>query len=94
MLIIESGYEGAYKLVREKSHSQVITYQYYQTEKVKWYANWDKWEKLKSLGLVIKTSEDKKGKKTVEKRYYISSLLLEDVKGEIKQYANSVIDKI
>ena len=76
LLIIESGYEGAYKLVREKSHSQIITYQYYQTEKVKWYADWDKWEKLKSLGLVIKTSEDKNGKKTVEKRYYISSLLL------------------
>ena len=77
LLIIESGYEGAYKLVREKSHSQIITYQYYQTEKVKWYADWDKWEKLKSLGLVIKTSEDKNGKKTVEKRYYISSLLLD-----------------
>ena len=76
LLIIESGYEGAYKLVREKSHSQIITYQYYQTEKVKWYVDWDKWEKLKSLGLVIKTSEDKNGKKTVEKRYYISSLLL------------------
>ena len=76
LLIIESGYEGAYKLVREKSHSQIITYQYYQTEKVNWYEDKEKWNKLRSLVLVVKTTEDKEGKKTVEKRYYISSLLL------------------
>ena len=76
LLIIESGYEGAYKLVREKSHSQIITYQYYQTEKVNWYEDKEKWNKLRSLGLVVKTTEDKEGNKRVEKRYYISSLLL------------------
>ena len=76
LLIIQSGYEGGYCLSREKSHSQIITYEYYQTEKVKWYAEYEKWEGLKSIGLVIKTIEDKDGNKTVEKRYYISSLLL------------------
>ena len=77
MLIIESGYEGAYKKEIEKSHSQVITYKYYQTEKIEWYADVKEWEGLKSIGLVIKTSENKRGEKIVEKRYYISSLLLD-----------------
>ena len=40
LLIIQSGYEGAYALSRENSHSQIITYEYYQTEKVKWYADY------------------------------------------------------
>ena len=77
LLIIESGYEGAYKKEIEKSHSQVITYEYYQTEKIEWYADVKEWEGLKSIGLVIKTSENKRGEKIVEKRYYISSLLLD-----------------
>lgn len=34
LLAIESGYEGSYNLTREKSHNQIITYEYYQTEKV------------------------------------------------------------
>lgn len=33
--------------------------------------------KLRSIGLVVKTIEDKEGNKTIEKRYYISSLLLD-----------------
>ena len=77
MLIIESGYEGAYKKEIEKSHSQVITYEYYQTEKIEWYADVKEWEGLKSIGLLVKTSENKRGEKIVEKRYYISSLLLD-----------------
>jgi len=77
LLLIQSQYEGAYKKELEKSHSQIITYEYYQTEKVSWYSEATEWEGLKSIGLVVKTMEDKKGKKTVEKRYYISSLLLD-----------------
>ena len=77
LLIIESGYEGAYKKEIEKSHSQVITYEYYQTEKIEWYADVKEWKGLKSIGLVVKTSENKRGEKVVEKRYYISSLLLD-----------------
>ena len=57
LLIIKSGYEGGYSLLREKSHSQIITYEYFQTEKVKWYAEYKEWEKLKSIGLVVKTIE-------------------------------------
>ena len=76
LLIIESGYEGGYALSRENSHSQIITYKYYQTEKISWYPEKSKWEKLKSIGLVEKIIEDKDGNKTIERRYYISSLLL------------------
>lgn len=74
-LVIESGYEGSYSLSREKSHNQIITYEYYQTEKVKWYFEYEKWSKLRSIGMVKKTIEKKNGEKAVEKRYYISSLL-------------------
>ena len=77
LLLIESQYEGAYKKELEKSHSQIITYEYYQTEKISWYPDAKEWSGLKSIGLVIKTSEDKNGKQTIEKRYYISSLLLD-----------------
>ena len=77
LMIIESGYEGGYQLTREKSHEAVITYEYYQTEKVKWYADCEKWEGLKSIGLVRKTIEKSDGSKVEEKRYYISSLLLD-----------------
>ena len=75
LLVIESGYEGSYSLTRENSHNQIITYEYYQTEKVKWYFEKEKWEKLRSIGMVRKTIEKSNGEKVVEKRYYISSLL-------------------
>lgn len=77
LLIIESGYEGAYQLAREKNHEAVITYEYYQTEKVNWYEEKNLWDGLKSIGLVKKTIEKSDGTKTEEKRYYISSLLLD-----------------
>ena len=83
--IIESGYEGGYQLSREKSHNSVITYEYYQTEKVKWYAEYEKWEGLKSIGLVKKTIEKADGSKVEEKRYYISSLLL-----NINEFSNAI----
>ena len=76
LLIIQSGYEGGYQLTREKNHEAVITYEYYQTEKVKWYPELKSWEGLKSIGLVKKTIEKSDGTKVIEKRYYISSLLL------------------
>ncbi len=76
LLIIQSGYEGGYQLSREKNHEAIITYEYYQTEDVEWYEEYKKWEGLKSIGLVKKTIEKPDGTKTEEKRYYISSLLL------------------
>ena len=83
--IIESGYEGGYQLTREKSHEAVITYEYYQTEKVKWYSDIKSWEGLKSVGLVKKKIEKSDGSITEEKRYYISSLLL-----NINEFSNAI----
>ena len=83
--VIESGYEGSYSLTREKSHSAIITYEYYQTEKVKWYEDYKDWEKLRSIGMVKKTIEKANNKKVVEKRYYISSLFL-----DINNFSNAI----
>ena len=85
LLIIESGYEGAYQLTREKSHKAVITYEYYQTEKVNWYPDIKLWEGLKSIGLVKKTIDKSDGTRVEEKRYYISSLLL-----DISVFSNAI----
>lgn len=85
LLIIESGYEGAYQLTREKNHEAVITYEYYQTEKVNWYQDIKLWEGLKSIGLVKKTIDKSDGTRVEEKRYYISSLLL-----DISVFSNAI----
>lgn len=85
LLIIQSGYEGGYQLTREKNHEAVITYEYYQTEKVNWYAEKELWEGLKSIGLVKKTIDKADGTKVEERRYYISSLLL-----DINVFSNAI----
>ena len=85
LMIIESGYEGGYQLTREKSHEAVITYEYYQTEKVNWYPDIKLWEGLKSIGLVKKTIDQSDGTRVEEKRYYISSLLL-----DISVFSNAI----
>ena len=85
LMIIESGYEGGYQLTREKSHEAVITYEYYQTEKVEWYSDIKSWEGLKSIGLVKKKIEKSDGSITEERRYYISSLLL-----NINEFSNAI----
>ncbi len=85
LMIIQSGYEGGYQLSREKSHEAIITYEYYQTEKVNWYEEKEQWEGLKSIGLVKKTIEKSDGSKVEEKRYYISSLLL-----NINTFSNAI----
>ena len=47
--IIKSGYEGSYLCEREKSHNKIITYEYYQTEKVAWFEEYKEWTGLKSF---------------------------------------------
>lgn len=59
----------------EKRGGNLIHYEYYQTEDVKWYFDRKKWKKLNSVGLVKKTIDNGKEIKT-EYRYYISSLYL------------------
>jgi predicted transposase YbfD/YdcC len=71
--IIRSGHEGGYCLSREKNHSSIITYEYFQTEDVKWFYDLKSWIGLRSFGLVVKTTITN-SKTSSEKRYYISSL--------------------
>jgi hypothetical protein len=51
------------------------TWTYYQSAELGWFADRSKWEGLKSVGMVEPTREVN-GKKTVERRYYLSSLAL------------------
>lgn len=65
----------AYLDYKEKRGENIIYYEYYQTEDIKWYFDRKKWKKLNSIGLVKKAIDN--GKETkVEYRYYISSLFL------------------
>lgn len=72
-IIKAEGTGNAYIKEKEKSHSSIITYEYFQTENVNWYYDLKNWKGVKSFGLVKKTIE-KNGNKKVEIRYYISSL--------------------
>ena len=60
----------------EKDHGRLETRTYYQSAALDWFADRSKWEGLKSVGLVEATREVG-GKKTVERRYYLSSLPLD-----------------
>ena len=75
--MIKAGQTGtAYLDYKEKRGENLIHYEYYQTEDVKWYFDRKKWKKLNSIGLVKKTIDNGKAIK-VEYRYYISSLFLD-----------------
>ena len=60
----------------EKDHGRLETRTYYQSAELGWFADRTKWERLKSVGMVESTREVN-GKKTVERRYYLSSLPLD-----------------
>jgi predicted transposase YbfD/YdcC len=59
----------------EKSHNRIEKRSYYLTTDIKWFADLSKWAKLKSFICYEIEAEDLvSGKKTKERRYYISSL--------------------
>lgn len=72
--LIQVGFKGSYMCSCEKSHGEIEKYEYYQTEDVKWYSDYKKWEKLRSIGVVVKTITKPDNTVSIEKRYYISSL--------------------
>lgn len=57
----------------EKGHGRLEQRRYWQTEKINWYADREQWEGLRSVGLVESVREIN-GERTVERRYYLSSL--------------------
>ena len=76
--------KGAYKKTQEKAHGQIESREYYQTEDIKWISQKKNWKGLKSI-VMEKKSIEKEGKKTVEYRYFISSL-----KADIEQASRAV----
>ena len=63
----------------DKGHGRNEEREYYITENINWLSTRSEWKNLKSIGIAIRKSEEK-GKITVEKRYYISSLPADAVK--------------
>ena len=57
----------------DKGHGRIETRDYYLTTDIDWMLYGEGWHNLKSIGIVISNVESG-GKKTTEKRYYISSL--------------------
>ncbi len=59
----------------EKDHGRLETRRYYQSAELDWFADRRKWEGLQSVGMVEAVRESG-GLRTVEQRYYLSSLPL------------------
>ena len=59
----------------EKDHGRLETRRYYQSAELDWFADHAKWAGLRSVGLV-EAIREVGGKRTVERRYYLSSLPL------------------
>jgi predicted transposase YbfD/YdcC len=59
----------------EKDHGRLETRTYYQSAGLDWFADRGQWEGLQTIGLVA-AEREVGGKKTVERRYYLSSLPL------------------
>lgn len=57
----------------EKGHGRLEVRRYWQSEKMDWYADRGQWEALRSVGMV-ESEREIKGRRTVERRYYLSSL--------------------
>lgn len=57
----------------EKDHGRAETRRYYQSDRLEWFADLEKWEGLRSVGLV-EVQREVNGETSVERRYYLSSL--------------------
>lgn len=60
----------------EKDHGRIETRRYYQSEELDWFADRQKWEGLRSVGMV-ESIREANGQTTIERRYYLSSLKLD-----------------
>lgn len=60
----------------EKDHGRIEVRRYYQSAELEWFEDREKWEGLKSVGMV-EAVRQADGKTTVERRYYLTSLGLE-----------------
>lgn len=60
----------------EKDHGRLETRRYYQSGELAWFADHSAWEGLRTVGLV-EARREIKGRVSVERRYYLSSLPLD-----------------
>lgn len=68
----------------EKDHGRIETRTYYQSDQLDWFAERNKWEGLRSVGMV-ESQRELDGKLTIERRYYLSSL-----KADVETFARAV----
>jgi len=59
----------------EKDHGRLEVRDYYQSDQLAWFADLEKWEGLKSVG-VVESTRQVDGVRTTERRYYLASLPL------------------
>lgn len=71
-------------VTRDKDHGRLEVRKYFLVENIDWLSMKDDWKGLKSIGMAIRECEIK-GKKTIEKRYFISSL-----KGSVEEFGTAV----
>lgn len=71
-------------MTTDKDHGRIEVRKYFLVENVDWLSMKDEWKGLKSIGMAIRECEVK-GEKTVEKRYFISSL-----KDSIDEFGDAV----
>ncbi len=74
VLIELKGKENCYKKTTEKEHGGIAIREYYISADVKWFADYEKWQKLNAFGMVKKTLKKKTGEIITEYRYYICSI--------------------
>jgi len=68
----------------DKGHGRNEIRKYFMVENIEWLTQREQWKGLKSIGMAVRNCESN-GKKTVEKRYYISSL-----SGPVDEFAKAV----
>jgi predicted transposase YbfD/YdcC len=63
----------------DKEHGRLEVRRYWQTDQIGWFADRGAWEGLNSVG-VVEARRTVKGKESVERRYYLSSLQADTAK--------------
>jgi predicted transposase YbfD/YdcC len=77
--------ELAYTETVEKDHGRVEIRRYWQSGRLDWFADLEKWEGLRSVGVVESVRQVGAAEPTVERRYYLSSLAV-----DVAQFARAV----
>ena len=71
--------EKNYYCVQEKLHGTVEKREYIFTDDIEWIYKKKEWKGLKSIGVALRTYQDKSGKTITDRRYYITDLHFEKI---------------